>query len=74
VRKNLVAAKKHSNDDEKCRCNGLCLITMAWETIGGSVPETCIMIRKIAIRHADKHNRPQGQIIYQINQRLSDAL
>jgi hypothetical protein len=29
------------------------------------------MIRKIAIRHADKHNRPRGQTIYQINQRLS---
>jgi hypothetical protein len=26
------------------------------------------MIRKIAIHHADKHNRPQGQTIYQINQ------
>jgi hypothetical protein len=32
------------------------------------------MIRKIAIRHADKHNRPRGQTIYQINQRLSVAL
>jgi hypothetical protein len=34
-------------------------------------PETRIMIRKIVIRHADKHNRPRGQTIYQINQRLS---
>jgi hypothetical protein len=33
-----------------------------------------IMIRKIAIRHADKHNRPWGQTIYQINQRLFVAL
>jgi hypothetical protein len=51
-----AAAKKHSDDDEKCRCNGLCLIAMAWETFDGSVPETRIMICKIAIRHADKHN------------------
>jgi Trk K+ transport system NAD-binding subunit len=33
-----------------------------------------IMIRKIAIRHTDKHNQPRGQTIYQINQRLSVAL
>jgi hypothetical protein len=33
-------------------------------------PETRIMIRKIAIRHANKHNRPRRQTIYQINQRL----
>jgi hypothetical protein len=52
------------------KCNGLRLIAMAWETFGGSVPKTRIMIRKIVIRHADKHNRPQGQTIYQINQRL----
>jgi hypothetical protein len=32
------------------------------------------MIRKIVIRHVDKHNRPRGQTIYQINQRLSVAL
>jgi hypothetical protein len=32
------------------------------------------MIRKITIHHADKHNQPQGQTIYQINQRLSIAL
>ncbi len=69
-----VAAKKHSNDDEKCRCNGLRLIAMAWETFDGSAFETRIMIRKIVICHADKHNRPQGQTIYQINQRLSVAL
>jgi hypothetical protein len=37
---------------------------MAWETFGGSAPETRIVIRKIAIRHADKHNWPQGQTIY----------
>jgi hypothetical protein len=55
-----TAAKKHSDDDEKCRRNGLRLIAMAWETFGGSAPETRIMIRKIAIRHTDKHNRPQG--------------
>jgi hypothetical protein len=78
VRKSLVAAKaaaakKHSDDDEKCCRNGLRLIAMAWETFGGSAPETRIMIRKIAIRHANKHNRPRGQTIYQINQRLSVA-
>jgi Trk K+ transport system NAD-binding subunit len=28
------------------------------------------MICKIAIRHTDKHNRPRGQTIFQINQRL----
>jgi hypothetical protein len=59
--KNLVATKaaatnKHSDDDEKCRRNGLRLIAMAWETLCGSTPETRIMIRKIVIRHADKHN------------------
>jgi hypothetical protein len=31
---------------------------MAWETFGGSAPETRIMIRKIAIHHTDKHNQP----------------
>ncbi len=41
---------------------------------GGSAPETRIMIRKIAIRHVDKHNRPRGQTIFQINQCLSVAL
>ncbi len=46
----------------------------AWETFGGSAPEMRIMIRKIAICHADKHNRPRGQTIYHINQRLSFAL
>jgi hypothetical protein len=63
IGKSLVAAeatvaKKHSNDDEKCCCNGLRMIVMAWETFGGSAPKTRIMIRKITIRHADKHNRP----------------
>jgi hypothetical protein len=77
--KNLVAAKaavakKHFDNDEKCRHNGLRLIAMAWETFDGSAPETRIMIHKIAIRHADKHNRPRGQTIYQINQRLSVTL
>jgi hypothetical protein len=38
--KSLVVAKsavvkKHSDDDEKCRRNGLRLIAMAWETFGG---------------------------------------
>jgi hypothetical protein len=47
---------KHSDDDEKCRYNGMRLIAMAWETFGGSAFETHIMIRKITIRHADKHN------------------
>jgi hypothetical protein len=70
----LVAAKKHFDDEEKCRHNGLCMIAMAWETFSNSAPETRIMIRKITIRHVDKHNRPQGQTIYQINQRLSAAL
>jgi hypothetical protein len=55
-----VAAKKHFDDNEKCRYNGLRLIAMAWETFDGSALETRIMICKIAIRHADKHNRPQG--------------
>jgi hypothetical protein len=32
------------------------------------------MIHKIAICHIDKHNQPQGQTIYQINQRLYVAL
>jgi hypothetical protein len=67
-----AAAKKYS--DEKCRRNGLRLIAMAWETFGDSAHETRIMIHKIAIRHADKHNQPRGQTIYQINQRLSIAL
>jgi hypothetical protein len=65
-----AAAKKHFDDDEKCRRNGLRLIAMAWETFGSSAPKTRIMIRKIAIRHANKHNRPRGQTIYEINQRL----
>jgi hypothetical protein len=47
---------------------------MAWEMFDGSAPETRIMICKISIRHADKHIRPRGQTIYQINQRLSVAL
>jgi hypothetical protein len=51
-----AAAKKHSNDDKKCRCNGLRLIAMAWETFSGFALETRIMIRKIAIRHAGKRN------------------
>jgi hypothetical protein len=29
---------------------------MVQETFGGSILETHIMIRKIAIHHADKHN------------------
>jgi hypothetical protein len=79
VGKNLVAAKaaatkKHSDDNEKCCRNGLRLIAMAWETFGSSVFETRIMMRKIAICHADKHNHPQGKTIYQINQRLFVAL
>jgi hypothetical protein len=44
------------------------------ETFSGSTPETHIMIHKITIRHADKHNRPRGQTIYQINRRLSVML
>jgi hypothetical protein len=64
VGKNMVVAKaaatkKHSNDDKKCRYNGLRLIAMAWETFSGSAPEMRIMIRKIAIHHADQHNRPR---------------
>jgi hypothetical protein len=43
---------------------------MAWEMFGGSAPKTRIMIHKIAIRQIDKHNRPRGQTLYQINQRL----
>ncbi len=69
-----AAAKKHSDDDEKCRRNGLRMIVMVWETFDGFASETRIMICKIAIRHADKHNRPRRQTIYQINQRLSVAL
>jgi hypothetical protein len=71
---NSPTKKLGEDNDEKCRCNGLRLIAMAWETFGSSTPETRIMIRKISIRHADKHNRPRGQTIYQINQRLSVAL
>ncbi|CAK9276519.1 unnamed protein product [Sphagnum jensenii] len=59
-----VAAKKHFNDDKKCRRNCLHLIAMAWETFNSSTLETRIMIRKIAICHADKHNQPRGQTIY----------
>jgi hypothetical protein len=70
----MSAIKKHSDDNEKCCRNGLRLIAMAWETFDGSAPETRIMIRKIAIRHADKHNQPRGQTIYHINQRLFVAL
>ncbi|CAK9871789.1 unnamed protein product [Sphagnum jensenii] len=33
-----VAAKNHSEDDEKCRRNGLHLIAIAWETFDGSTP------------------------------------
>jgi hypothetical protein len=62
-----VATKKHFDDDEKCQRNGLRMIIMAWETFGGSAPEMHIMICKIAIHHVDKHNRPRGQTIYQIN-------
>ncbi|CAK9876198.1 unnamed protein product [Sphagnum jensenii] len=63
--KSLVATKatvanKHSDDDEKCCRNGLCLIAMAWETFGDSALETRIMIHKITIRHVDKHNRSRG--------------
>jgi hypothetical protein len=43
---------------------------MVWETFDGFVFETRIMIYKITIRHTDKNNRPRGQTIYQINQRL----
>jgi hypothetical protein len=53
-----VVAKKHSDDDEKCRCNGLCLIAMAWEMFDGSAPEMRIMIRKIAIRHVTSTTDP----------------
>ncbi len=52
----VAAAKKHFDDDEKCWWNGLRLIAMAWEMFNGSALETRIMIRKIAIRHTDKHN------------------
>jgi hypothetical protein len=69
-----AAAKKHSDNDEKCRRNGMRLIAMAWETFGNSAPEMRIIIRKIAIRYANKHNQPRGQTIYQINQCLSVAL
>ncbi len=65
---NQLSLKKIEN--EKCRCNGLCLIAMVWETFDGFVFETRIMIYKITIRHTDKNNRPRGQTIYQINQRL----
>jgi hypothetical protein len=69
-----TVAKKQCDDDEKCQCNGLRLIAMAYEMFGSSTPETRIMIRKIAIRHTYKHNRPRGQTVYQINQRLFVAL
>jgi hypothetical protein len=63
----VAVAKKHSDDDKKCRNNGLRLIAMAWETFRSSAPETRIMICKIGIRHVDKHNQPRGQTIYPIN-------
>jgi hypothetical protein len=69
-----AVAKKHSDNEEKCHRNGLRLIAMAWETFDNSAPEMRIMIHKIAIRHANKHNQPRGQTIYQINQRLFVAL
>jgi hypothetical protein len=43
-------------------------------TLGQVRVATRIMIRKIAIRHVDKHNCPQGLTIYQINERLSVTL
>jgi hypothetical protein len=43
---------------------------MVWETFDDFVLKTRIMIHKITIHHADKHNRPRRQTIYQINQRL----
>jgi hypothetical protein len=79
TRKSLVVAKatavkKHFNDDEKCRRNDLRMIIMAWEMFDDFAHKTCIMIRKIAIHHVDKHSRPREQTIYQINQRLSAVL
>jgi hypothetical protein len=74
IAKAATAAKKHSDDNKKYRRNGLRLIAMAWETFDSSAPETRIMICKIAIHHAGKHNRPRGLTIYQINQRLSITL
>jgi hypothetical protein len=67
-----VATKKHSDDDEKCRWPALDRHGLG--TFGGSALETRIMICKIAIHHADKHNQPRGQTIYQINQCLSVVL
>ncbi len=69
----VATVKKHSDDDEKYCRNGLRLIAMAWETFDDSALETRIIIRKIAIRHVDKRNRPRRQTIYQINRRLSIA-
>jgi hypothetical protein len=54
----VVVVKKHFDDDEKCRRNGLRMIVMVWETFGSSIPEMRIMIHKFAKRHVDKHNRP----------------
>jgi hypothetical protein len=54
-----AVAKKHSDDDKKCRWNGLRLIAMAWETFDGFALEMRIMIRKIAICHVDKDNHPE---------------
>jgi hypothetical protein len=45
----------------KCRRNGLRMIIMAWETFDDFALEMRIMIRKIAIRHANKHNRPKDR-------------
>jgi hypothetical protein len=59
-----TAAKKHSDNDKKCRHNGLRLIAMAKGMFGGFAPETRIMIRKIAIHHVDKRNWPRGQNMY----------
>jgi hypothetical protein len=83
--KSLVVAKvaivkKHSDNDEKCHRNGLRLIAMAWETFDSSAPKTRIMIRKIAIRHVDKHNqtdpedRPSTRSISAFSSRSNEAL
>jgi hypothetical protein len=59
--KSLVATKKHSDDDKKCRCNGLHLIATAWEMFDGSALETRIMIRKIAIVTLTSRTNPEGR-------------
>ncbi len=74
----VTATKKHSDDNEKCRCNGLRLIAMAWETFSGSVPEMHIMIRKMPfvtlISTTDPKDRPSTRSISAFSSHSSETL